>query len=88
MCIRAERGEKLSREGSTGMNQMLRGPDHPLCGCAPHLCSTSLYILSSCSDGQQQFWGKGGQVKFRRVWGEMVKGRGKAKFHGVLARQT
>lgn len=53
-----------------------------------HLRSASLYILASCSGGQQLFWGRGEQVKFRCVCGEMVKGRGKVKFHGVLTRQT
>ena len=41
-----------------------------------HLCSASLCILASCSGGQQLFWGRGEQVKFRCVCGEMAKGRG------------
>ena len=53
-----------------------------------HLCSASLCILASCSGGQQLFWGRGEQVKFRCVCGEMAKGRGKVKFHSVLTRQT
>ena len=53
-----------------------------------HLCSASLYILASCSGGQQLFWGRGEPVKFRCVCGEMVKGREKVKFHGVLTRET